>query len=166
MKQEVRRLTSADPATAEAKQQLSRQINALQSELRSLAAQTDSVDSEIMRVRGDVDTQEAKCATLQGMHEQMKSKNATKDSIHTWPHVAFVEAAGSAAGRISIAECIRIITTYCSPHVVVSNARIREVLAELYPSIASQIVAHGLAVDQFCAVVQAVDTPSATTSKS
>src|SRR5690606_18218500 len=130
-----------------------------------LTAQTDAVDSEIMRVRSDVGTQEAKCATLQSMHEEMKAKNATKAAIHTWPHVAFVEAAGSADGRISIAECIRIITTYCGPHVVVSNARIREVLEQLYPSTVSYIVAHGLTVGQFCAVVQAVDTqPAMSTS--
>src|SRR3546814_496497 len=108
MKQEVQRLNSMNPAAAEAKQQLSRQINNLQSELRNLAAQTDAVDAEISRVRGDVDTQETKCATLQDMHEQMKSRNATKSPMHTWPYVAFVEAAGSAEARIPIAESLRI----------------------------------------------------------
>lgn len=158
----MKRLSTMDPATAEAKQQLSRQINTLQSELRNLAAQTDHVDSEVMRVRGDVDTQETKCGTLQEMHEKMKTRNSAKPIIHTWPYVAFTEVAGSAEGRITIAESIQIMTTYFSPDIVATSHGVREVLAELYPSTVSHIISHGIEVGQFCAIVQAFDPPTST----
>lgn len=161
MKEELRLLNNMAPATAEAKQQLSRQVNILQSELQNLAAQTDQVDSEIACVRADVDTQETKCEILQQMHEKMKIQNAAKSMIHTWPYVAFVDAAGSADGRITIAKSNQIMSTYLSPDIVVTSRRVREVLAELYPSTVSHIISHGLAVDQFCAVVEAIDTPTA-----
>ena len=160
MKQQITATSNVHPPTAESKEAITRKIQSLRSELRTISAQTARVDAEVLQVRGDVEAREAKCGALHDMYHRMKSNNDTKAQMHRWSSVAFIDAVGSADAHLSIAESTRVMSTHFSPDIAVSDARVREVLAQVYPATVSHIISHGLTLEQFCTVVDTIDPPS------